>query len=349
MTPDERARARLIRRVRQHSPELARYISRAFNTIKEEVPLPLLERFLATGDIGGVLEEIFDQALFEKATADIQKIYFGQFTDSLGHFGKDFAVTFGVLEPEIITAIQDLNGTLIQEFADSVREQVRSTVEEGLRQGINPRRMARSVRDDIGLGANQREWVNNLREELENNSRKALRRSLQRGYMRRPDGSLMYNPKHAGSFGVGKRDMELLERTLGTDKKLTKQQVDRIVGQYEKKLMAWNSEAHARTAALRANATAQHMATEKAIKEGILDGGRMISIWTTVGDSRVRPSHQATEDPNLGTVRFGEPFTTPDGWTGIIPAMSGWGCRCSKYDRYATKAEMEAMGMVGTV
>lgn len=327
-TPNERFRNRILARARQQTPELGREIVRAWDQLSRDLNTAQMAQLIASGQ--GVVDDVLLDTIF----AEVERLYVTQSIDNMAWAAKDFGIAFGTLDPGVIQSIRTLNLKMADSLKDDVREVVRAFVEDGLRDGLNPRTIARRTRNVVGLTEPQLryiarfengELVGGLRFELENNSRAALRRQLGRGLIRRPDGTLIFNPAHAGGIGVSKRDMKLLNATLGTDDKLAAAQVDRIVGQYGKRLTAWHAESIARTATLDSLKNATHQATERAINQGILPTDRMMSEWVTAGDDRVRDEHVAM----AGTiVRFGQRF--PNGE--VVPGENTFACRCVKRD-----------------
>ena len=315
----------MARRVRQLSPELGKDVLRAWERLAAGMSVGKMEAVIAAGGVDALFDEVLNDALLERAFAQVEQRFTQQAVDNMAFFAKDYGIGFGVLDPKVIDSIRALDLKMATSLKDDVRETVRAFVENGLRNGMNPRTIARQTRQVVGLTGKQLEWVDNFRNELETSSKKALRRSLGRGFIRLPDGSVGYNAAHAGGIGVRKTDMATLRRVLGTDEKLSPKQVDRMVDAYRRRLTALHSEAIARTATLDSLKNAQHQATDQAIKQGVLNADRMWSEWVTAGDDRVRDAHVAMAGDK---VPFGTEFK--NGQT--IPGSSDYMCRCSKRD-----------------
>ena len=322
-TPAERLRNRVIARARQQTPELGRQIIKLWDDLSK-LSATELARAIGMGEI------LADPRILEALSAPVSELYFQQAISNMTWAASGLGVSFGVLNPEVIDSIRTLNLKMADSLKDDVREVVRAFVENGLRDGLNPRTIARRTRGVVGLTENQLGWVDNLEDELRRNSKAALNRQLGRGLIRRPDGTLTFNPSHAGGVGVSKRDMKALNRVLGTDERLTEKQITRIVGQYKKRLTAWHAESIARTATLDSLKNAQHQATNQAIQEGILPLDRMMSQWVTAGDDRVRDEHVAVAGD---IVPFGTAFRTGE----VIPGSNTYACRCVKRDFLARR------------
>lgn len=76
-------------------------------------------------------------------------------------------MTFSPLSPQVIDAIRALDTRVLRTLGDDIREVVRAYVENGLRNGIGPRELARQLRQIIGLAPHQLEWVEKYRAKLE--------------------------------------------------------------------------------------------------------------------------------------------------------------------------------------
>ncbi len=178
---------------------------------------------------------------------------------------------------------------------------VRVAVEEGLRAGVNPRDVARGLRDVVGLGESQARWVANLREELEaGRYSRALERQLVNGPIR-----------------------QTLAAAVRTGRPLTAAQVDRIVAGYGEKWRAWHAETVARTMALDLARHGQDAAMRAAIARGDYAGLVVFKTWVTTLDGRERDAHRAL---NGRRIRFEETWND-DGVARRVPG--GWNCRCS--------------------
>ena len=177
---------------------------------------------------------------------------------------------------------------------------VRAAVEAGLRAGINPRDVARGIRDIVGLGESQAVWVANLRAELE-----------------------------AGRYGAA-LDRKLingnLARTIASrlkrGKPLTAAETDKIVAGYADKWRAWHAETVARTMTtdvLRANSI---RAMRDAVARGDYAGLTVRKEWVTTLDGRERAAHRA-----LNGVRvLLNAVWVDDGVPRDMPG--GYNCRC---------------------
>lgn len=326
-TPAERLRARFDRRARQLTPELGEEILKAWADLSDNINTARLAEIIGSGNAQALFGSELSDTVLDAVFAEVEQLYFEQTIQNVAFWGKDFAVGFNALNPQVIEGVRSLNLKMSSELKNDVRNVVEAVVENGIRDGVGPRAIARGIKKSVSLTSGQFEAVGAFRAELEANSRKALNRQLARGVIQRPDGTMAFAPRHAAGTGVSKRDLASMNRVLGTDETLSAKQIDRIVGSYQRRLTAWHSETIARTATVDSLKAAQNLSTEQAIQQGILPRELMRSEWVTAGDSRVRDEH-ASSPPNGEIVPFGTPFSTGD----IIPGASDYNCRCIKRD-----------------
>ena len=308
------------------APDLGRALLRAWDDLASMLDEAELVRAITEG----TLDSILTDDLFQLVLAESERVLFQQYAENLAHFGKDLGVVFGVLDPQVIDAARSINIKMAKTFGSDVRDYTQAFVENGLRDGWNPRRTARQLKKSLGLTENQLQWVRNFEDELRAGSKKALKRQLGRGFFKKPDGSLGYRPGHADGAGLSRDDMKMLRRKLVAGEGFTEAQITRMVDAYKRRLIAWHAESIARTATLDSLKSAQHESTAKAIREGILDATRMRSEWVTAGDSRVRDEHAAMGGQ---VVPFGQPFSNGQ----QIPGETDYNCRCVKRDFMARR------------
>ena len=324
-TAADRYRAKLAARAATMQPVLGEAILRAWDEMARQLNPARLAEAIRTGSADAVFGSVLTDDIMNATFANVEELYLNQTLGNVGFFGKELGVGFNVLSPGVLEAARTLDLKLVNELKGDLEGVIRESVTQGLKEGIGPRTIASRIKKDVGLTAKQLQYVDNFENQLKEGSRSALNRSLGRGAFRKPDGSIGYNPRHAGGTGVSKRDMAMLKSRLGSGKELNPKQIDRIVASYKRKLTAWHSETLARTATVDSLKSAQYAATEEAIRQGILDQSLMKSEWVTAGDSKVRDEHVSM---NGQVVQFGTPFSNGQ----IIPGASDYNCRCIKRD-----------------
>lgn len=284
------------------SPEAARALLAAYQTLRESLSDAALTDLIASGRWA----EIVDEATLDRALRPFRERLV--LAVDRGVRAAAIDVSFDVLNPRVIDAVRALDSRVINALKADIRETVRAHVENGLRDGVPPRTIARALRPLIGLAPNQAEYVQNYRAELEAGSKAALERRMR---------NMRYDKATAA----------------GT---LTPAQIDRAVTAYEKRLLAFNASTNARTMTTDSLKLGQHLAWQEAIDNGTVDKGSLNKRWVGVMDDRERPEHVLMEGETVG---FEEAFSNGE----YIPGESTWNCRCVvRYVVNATRAVVAA-------
>ena len=178
---------------------------------------------------------------------------------------------------------------------------VRGAIESGLAQGLNPRDVARGLRDVVGLGESQAVWVSNLRTELEaGRYGDALARKLVNGPIRQT---------------IAARARRGLP--------LTPSEIDKIVGTDADHLRAWHAEPVPPTMTVDLLRSGQLTAIRAAVARGEYAGLTVRKVWVTTLDGRERPEHRALNRTAIPLdARWNDAGTLRD-----VPG--GWNCRCA--------------------
>ncbi len=178
---------------------------------------------------------------------------------------------------------------------------VEAAVRDGLARGINPRDVARGLRDVVGLGETQAVWVSNLRDELEGGRlREALDRKLVNGPIR-----------------------QTIAARLKSGKPLSAAEVDKIVRTYGAKWRAWHAETVSRTMSLDLLRHGSLARAREAQARGDYGDEPLTKRWVTRLDGRERASHAALN----GATRPLNGTWMDDGVARQVPG--GWNCRCA--------------------
>ena len=320
---------RLLRRARTMEPDLAREMLRGYEELRRQMSAAELERLIRTAGIDRIVsDQMSDEAIaeaFARLRAELQETYRKAALRAAFDTPRP-PVAFNVLDPRVIDAIRALDSRVMRALSESVRETFRQEVADGLAAGVNPRTIANRSLETIGLAPNQAAAVRRFREELETGDRAALQRMLQRGVLKRPDGSLLTNRSHAQGAGLTVRQMEMLRKKLGREP-LTAHQIETLTKSYQRRLQAWNVESNARTAALDSLKLAQRQNWENAIERGIIARSELFRRWVAVGgktgDGRNRPEHLEMHGEEA---HIDSPYS--NGQT--TPGDSDFNCRCGE-------------------
>jgi hypothetical protein len=304
MTPAERAFwQRANRRAATQQPEIQQAMLRAFQIIRESLSDAELERIVASGAIDQLFVRVLTEAVLDRAfiplrqrirqATERQVKFAAADLPGRGKVNGQISVSFDVLNPKVIEAVRALDTKVVQTLKSDVVDVVRAHVENGLRDGVNPRVVARELGQVIGLAPNQEAAVRNFRKLLEDGDPDALVRKLRD---RRFDSTV-----RRGALGP--------------------EQIEKMTDAYRRRMIAFNAETNARTASLDSMRAGQRLSWQSAIDSGIVDGSRLVKRWSGVLDARERPEHVAMEGE---TVPFDQPFSNGE----MTPGESTYNCRC---------------------
>lgn len=284
---------KLRRRAARMEPDLAKAMLDGFENMRRMLSDAEVLRMIESAE--SVLDGPLTDHALGRAFADLQNELQAGVSDATRLFGRDIGegIRFDFLNPRHIDAVRALDTKVMRGLKDEIRETVRQHIDQGLRDGVNPREVARGIRDVIGLAPNQEEAVRNYRRALEAGSRKALRYKL--------------------------RDKRFDKAVIKGE--LTKEQIDRMVARYRERYINHNAETHARTASIDAMKLGQRLSWMDAIDKGIVRAEDLVEQWVTAGDERVRPEHQkmhGEKKPFYGVYSNGQ----------TVPGESEYNCRC---------------------
>jgi len=284
-------------------PDVQLAVLKAFRIIRESLSESQLARIISTGNLDALLDAALRQAVMDTAFQPVRDQIRRSVGQSVTYYAKQIAIpatlpgvtiAFDVLSPHVIDGIRSLETKVVGDLENDVRETVRAFVENGLREGVGPRTIARDLRTVVGLGPSQLEQVQNFRDALTGQ-----------------------NGRSVADYTL--RDKRF-DRTIAKGD-LTPDQVDKMVEVYTRKRVAQNAETVARTATLDAQKLGQHLAMQDAIQKGVYDPNRLVKTWRGVMDSRERDSHIAMEGD---TVPWDQLYSNGQ----MIPGDTEYNCRC---------------------
>jgi len=328
MSPTDLLRARFRRRVDDLSPELRRKAYAAFEMIRES----LTERELAAAVENGSVEALIGELLndnqldpaFRSLRNHLDRVTADTATLEAGNLPPRFRTEFNRFTPTVANAVHTMSGRVIDKLKAEIRDTVRQQVAEGMAKGLNPRVVARGLRQTIGLAPNQAANVDSFEALLRAGDRKALQRQLAKNQLKNTAGKKLTRRGHAGWQGLSSLLHGMLDRKLGKEA-LSEAEIKAAVDAYRKRTLAWNVETNARTMALNAQRVGQRAAWEDAIEKGVVERQRLHRAWVTVGDSRVREEHADLARENTD-VQFDVPYSNGD----MYPGQNDYNCRCGE-------------------
>lgn len=250
----------------------------------------------------GSITQVFVDSATAESVALLQQM--------MGTGAAPVSISFDPTNPRAAALMRQERLEFIREFSEQQRIAVRNTLAAALQAGDGPRAMAADFRAAIGLTQAQMTTVDNYRRLLDQGSAEALQRSLRD---RRFDSSI--------------------ERAVSGDKPLSAEQIDKQVGRYRQRMLAYRAENIARTEAGRALSLGRDEAMQQAIESGAINAQLVEQRWNTIMDGRERDSHAAMN----GQIRpWGQPFVSGAGvrlrypHDPNAPASEVVNCRCNK-------------------
>ena len=288
-------RARLERRAAGLAGDLRSAILKAYDLLASNLTDAELTGLIETGNLDAIVTDADARLALRTLQTRIRD---GVESAAKAMLREGFpGVAFDTLSPSVIRGIQTLNDRALQTLSTEVRETVRHVVEQGLRDGVGVRTIARNLRDVIGLAPNQTDAVANFRRMLEEGDAEALTRQLRD---RRFDGTL--RRAFAGD-GLGPK------------------QIDSMVSAYQRRFVAFNAETNARTVAMDAQKLGQHLAYADAVSRGDMNGATLTKRWSGTLDDRERDTHLAMEGE---TVPWDAYYSNGQ----MQPGDGEYNCRC---------------------
>lgn len=317
--------ARLDRLMDQVAPKFRRRFIEVVKQLKDASTLSQLEGLLAAGAV--------EEALVAAELAALQLgnmwgeafLLTGNNTAKMLGNALEVVVNFDQVNVRALNVMQQNQLRLVREFVAEQRQATRLAITDGIERGVNPREMARAFRGSIGLTAKQQEWVNNFRRELEELDSRAFSRALR-----------------------DKRFDRTLLRAIKDGKPLTPAQIDKMVGRYQEKWIAYRAEVIARTESLSSVHAGNVEMYNQAVDSGTLDADELKRTWVTAIDGRERKHHAEMN----GQVRgVNEPFDSPLGNQGLVPGAFGVPeediqCRCRVTTRFTDSAKQRAQAAI---
>ncbi len=238
--------------------------------------------------VAGLLADMIEQGETEEALRLLES-HLERFGDVLADVWRDvgedaadelaakvpevaLGIGFDVTHERAAAMVRNNRLRLIKDLTLSQRLSVRQALERAMRNGAGPAETARQFRQAIGLAPTQEAAVTNYRALLEARDRRALERELRdRRYDRQ------------------------LSRAIERERPLTPRQIDTMVSRYRGRYLIMRSENIARTEGLRATSEAREEAAQQMLEQTGFERGRLIRIWRSTHDKRVREWHESMD------------------------------------------------------
>lgn len=286
-------------------PHLAAAFHRAFGELKSRLDDRFVHQAMSSGNLLGALNPALDA--FRSALQGT-KVYLANAhlqahtvtSDQVKGTIRKAVVQFDLdtLPQSTQDALDGYDFNLIQQVTDDVRAGIANTINQGIKSGWAPAKMARQIRGSIGLTDSQTQAVDNYRNLLENGSPDALTRQL-RDF--RFDGTV--------------------QEAVDGNRTLDPGQVDAMVGRYEDRYVAYRANTIARYEALRAANAGAYDAIQQAIDDGTLDSDKVYTVWQISDDELTCEKCRSIVDEQPDGVPYGTPFS----WNTIPKTKRGRG------------------------
>lgn len=313
--------------VTQMEPKFKARFLAVVDSIKDQMSLKEIETLIQLGrwDEAIVTAEIAALRL-SNVFGEVMTIAAGEAADFI-ESKLHVIVNFDQVNYAALDAMTRNQLRLIREFVAEQQMATREALLDGIRRGINPRQMAVTLRDSIGLTQYQVQIINNYRRQLETLDASALARALR-----------------------DKRFDRTVLNSIADQTPLTPVQIDRMVDRYREKWLKYRSEVIARTESLRAVHEGTDLMYQQAVDNGTLDGEDLVRTWDNSGDARVRdPAHTLMQGQKR---KLRESFTSGAGnhlkrpGDPDAPASETVQCRCAVTTRFSNRAKLEAQQLI---
>lgn len=240
----------------------------------------------------------------------------------------EIIIGFDQTNVRAVRAMQENQLRLVTNFTQQQRLSTQQALVDGVREGVNPREMARRFRDSIGLTEHQERWVRNYERSLRSLDRDSLSRELR-----------------------DRRFDRTVRRAIDKGEPLSQEQIDKMVRRYRERALKLRAETIARTEALRAVHEGTEEMYKQAIESGQLSADQLIREWNTAGDEQVRDfgNSKTSHRTMHGQKRLiGEPFSSGAGALTMNPGAFGVAnedinCRCVVSTRILKLTELPSI------
>jgi len=286
--------------------------------LRDQNALDDIDARLAAGDHAGVVQAVSDAA--DRYAADIHAGYVsaGQTTAKWLDGEADALIRFDQTNPRATKWAEQNKLELVRGFTQEQRETVSQVITTGVRDGRNPREVARDIRTSIGLTPSQADAVASYRTALEAGD---------------------YSNALGRELGADRYDRTLLAAQRD-GKTIPSDRIDTMVEAYRKNYISYRATVIARTEGLRAVHAGNEELMKQAIERGDVDADQLTRTWNHASHGKdSRPGHIAMAGKPQP---FGEPFTNPiTGATLMYPGdpdadpSETVQCRCAVSTRFA--------------
>lgn len=258
--------------------------------LREQNDIDAIEQRLLAYDYEGVVAEVESAARRFASETHAEFVRSGQAaTKWLDGEVDDKLIRFDMTNDHMVRAAQRNEIELVQGLTTETRKTMRAVIVDGQRAGLNPRSIARDIRDSITLTPTQAKWVGNYRRELEGGD-------------------------YGAALGRKLRDArsdKLIRRVASDGGSLSEKQIDTMVERYRQRQLMFRATTIARTESGKNVHGGMADAFTQAIQRGDVEATQLVKSW--IHGRPKRDSREQHLEMDGIEVPFNEPFVLPDG------------------------------------
>lgn len=275
-------------------PRFRKAFETGIRSLRDSFSLAEIERALNSGDLAqaaNLINEGIVASAFIQFNREIQNaVQAGG--DIASRWARADKIVFDLSVTESNTArfISSYQADKIREITAQTQMNIGEIVRGGVNAGRNPRDIARTVRDSIGLTAKQEAAVENFERLLRENKREALNRALR-----------------------DKRFDRSILSAINNQRDISEDLIQKMKQRYRERFIHKRSQYIARTEAIRLVSTGNQHFWEQAVSNEVVEEKRLKRRWLPTQDGRTREHHMMIPGLNKDGVGLKEPFRTPYG------------------------------------
>ena len=309
-------------------PEVQKLFISAMEDVVDRAVIEDMIEAIENNDIEALYEASgFTPVVLNSIIDKIEDIYEETASITVGSWPKRLRAVFNMRNERVESDLRDYSSSFITNITNEAKEVIRFQLSEGIARGDNPRETALNIvgrvnpttkkREGgvIGLSSNQVKWVANARKYLE---------TLDERY-----------------FSLGLRDKRfdsIVKKAIESAKRLSKDEISKLITAYEKKALKYRGDAIARTETMQAINRGEYASIRQGIEEGYIKENQVRKWWDDTGDGRTRLTHVGLGNKynKKNTIGFNEPFVSASGSQLLYPGDKSLGadpketihCRC---------------------
>jgi hypothetical protein len=334
----------LLRLLEKYAPRLSLALREAWEQGRLSVALDRLEELLKAERVTEAVDLVLkgaDPVFVSKSEDALRQVFLAS---AQWAWNKDkppmpqtrvLRTLFDQLNPKTIEAMRQNELRMVQQVRQETKAGLKKLMEGALTDGINPREIARRIREEPGFGltesqeATVQRYKAYLRKVHEKRSLKELGIGMER--------SLSVDEFGRPIDGINRwrlRDMrydQMLERAQRNNKPLTETQIEKMATAYRRRFIKLRSENIARTEMTAAGANGSREAWRQMVESGLYPDG-IRRFWFTAAQDRVCPRCKPMPRLNKEGRGLDEPFMDGNG-NPVDFAPLHPGCRCVIYPR----------------